>query len=106
MDGPVVLRDTWLELPGRGELWRSSVRRDRTLGLEQWNAGGSFGDWRPGPEAQLPRCWTVQALADLACTFAGKMELRMIASHARESELALHEAERRFRAIADSSAVP
>src|SRR5450432_3560300 len=34
------------------------------------------------------------------------MELRMIASHARESELALHEAERRFRAIADSSAVP
>jgi PAS domain S-box-containing protein len=46
-----------------------------------------------------------QALSELACTLAGKMELRMIASEARESELALRETERRFRAIADSAPV-
>jgi PAS domain S-box-containing protein len=47
----------------------------------------------------------MEALSELACTLAAKMELRMIASHARESELALRETERRFRAIADCAPV-
>jgi PAS domain S-box-containing protein len=47
-----------------------------------------------------------QALSDLACAVAAKMELRLVAAHAQESELALQEAERRFRAIADSAPLP
>jgi len=45
------------------------------------------------------------ALSELACTLASKMELRLIALQARESVLALHETERRFRAIADAAPV-
>src|SRR5579864_1425198 len=44
----------------------------------------------------------VQALKELAAVFAGKMELRVIASEALQSELALGEAERRFRSIANT----
>jgi PAS domain S-box-containing protein len=45
-------------------------------------------------------------LADLADVLAGKMELRMIASMALESELSLRETERRFRGIANCAPVP
>lgn len=44
-------------------------------------------------------------LVELAGMLAGKMELRMMASQARESELAAIEAENRFRNIADSAPV-
>lgn len=46
-----------------------------------------------------------RALSELARMLAGKMELRMIASHALESELAMRESERRFRAIANTAPV-
>ena len=58
----------------------------------------------PGPRPDFSEEQT-QALSDLASTMAAKMELRMIASHALDSELALRETERRFRAIADSAPV-
>jgi PAS domain S-box-containing protein len=99
------------------------VVRDATLGLP---AGVDFGDLRfvasaplltsngvslgvlviadPNPRPSFSQSDT-QALFELACTLAGKMELRMMASHARESELALRETEQRFRAIADSAPV-
>jgi PAS domain S-box-containing protein len=47
-----------------------------------------------------------RALADLAQILAGKMELRMIASLALESELSLRDAEQRFRGIANCAPVP
>lgn len=46
-----------------------------------------------------------ETLVELADVIARKMELRMIASQAREAELACREAERRFRNIADSAPV-
>jgi PAS domain S-box-containing protein len=48
----------------------------------------------------------IQALADLAAVFAGKMELRMVASMALECELSLHQTEQCFRGIAESAPVP
>jgi PAS domain S-box-containing protein len=45
----------------------------------------------------------LQALAALAEVVAGKMELRMVAAEAMESELALRETEARFRAMADAA---
>jgi len=47
-----------------------------------------------------------QTLADLAGVLAGKMELRLVASMALESELSLRETERRFRGIANCAPVP
>jgi len=47
----------------------------------------------------------LQALATLAEVVAGKMELRMVASHAVESDLALRETEERFRAMANAAPV-
>src|ERR1017187_6985570 len=47
-----------------------------------------------------------RTLADLAGVLAGKMELRMIASMALESELSLRETEQRFRGIANCAPVP
>jgi PAS domain S-box-containing protein len=44
----------------------------------------------------------LQALKELAAVFAGKMELRMIASEALDSGRALQEAELRFRSIANT----
>jgi len=55
---------------------------------------------RPGFSRQDAR-----TLSDLASVLAGKMELRMIASLALESELSLRETERRFRGIANSAPV-
>ncbi len=46
-----------------------------------------------------------ETLAELAGVLAGKMELRMMVSQARETELSLKEAERRFRNIADAAPV-
>jgi len=48
----------------------------------------------------------VRTLAELGNVLAAKMELRMIASLALESELSLRETERRFRGIADYAPVP
>jgi PAS domain S-box-containing protein len=47
----------------------------------------------------------VETFAELAGVLAGKMELRMMVSQARETELSLKEAERRFRNIADAAPV-
>lgn len=47
----------------------------------------------------------LETLAELAGVLAGKMELRMMACQARETELSLQEAERRFRNIADAAPV-
>jgi PAS domain S-box-containing protein len=102
---------------------RPMVVRDATTGLP---VGVSFGDLRfaasaplitssgvslgvlviadPNPRPSFSEEDT-QALSELACTLAAKMELRMFASHAWESELARHEIEGRFRAIADSAPV-
>jgi PAS domain S-box-containing protein len=46
-----------------------------------------------------------RTLCDLASVLAGKMELRMVASLALESELSLREMEQRFRGIANSAPV-
>lgn len=46
-----------------------------------------------------------EILVELAGVLAGKMELRMLASRARDSELFQREAERRFRNIADAAPV-
>jgi PAS domain S-box-containing protein len=46
-----------------------------------------------------------ETLADLATILAGKMERRTLACQARETELSLLEAERRFRNIANSTPV-
>src|SRR5579871_300630 len=47
----------------------------------------------------------INALSDLASVLAAKMELRLLAFHARESDLALRESERRFETIADCAPV-
>jgi PAS domain S-box-containing protein len=60
------------------------------------------GDVVPHPEFSRRDCDT---LAELAGVLAGKMELRMLACEARESESEIREAERRFRNIANSAPV-
>jgi PAS domain S-box-containing protein len=62
-----------------------------------------IADRVPRPEFSLT---DYRALADLAGILAGKMELRMIASLALESELSLRETEQRFRGIANCAPVP
>lgn len=47
----------------------------------------------------------LDTLAELAGVLAGKMELRMMVCQARETELSLKEAERRFRSIANAAPV-
>jgi PAS domain S-box-containing protein len=46
-----------------------------------------------------------ETLAELAAVLAGKMELRIMAAQAREAELLVTEAERRFRQIANAAPV-
>lgn len=100
-----------------------AVVQDAALGLPD---GTSFGDLRFAASAPLltssgvslgvlviadrePRPHFAEkdtrALSELARMLAGKMELRMIASHALEAESALRETERRFRAIANTAPV-
>jgi PAS domain S-box-containing protein len=47
-----------------------------------------------------------RALGELAGVLAGKIELRMVASLALESELSLHETEQSFREIANCAPIP
>jgi PAS domain S-box-containing protein len=61
-----------------------------------------IADTQPRPEFS-PR--DLETLADLAGVLAGKMELRMMLSQVRETELSLKEAERRFRNIANAAPV-
>ena len=58
-----------------------------------------IADVKPRPEFSQTDHAT---LNELACVLAGKMELRLMASEARDSELLLKEAEDRFRGIANS----
>jgi PAS domain S-box-containing protein len=61
-----------------------------------------IADTEPRPEFS-PR--ELETLAELAGVLAGKMELRMMLSQARETELSLKEAELRFRNIANAAPV-
>jgi PAS domain S-box-containing protein len=61
-----------------------------------------IADLKPRPDFAAR---DLQVLAELAAVLAGKMELRMVASHAMESELALRETEARFRAVANAAPV-
>ncbi len=102
LDGPMVMRDTG---PSDGRL--GDLRFAASAPLIT-SGGVSLGalviaDRRARPDFSER---DVEALSDLAATVAAKMELRLIASHLRELELALHQAERRFRDIADSAPVP
>ena len=61
-----------------------------------------IADTEPRPEFSPGE---LETLAGLAGVLAGKMELRMMLSQARETELSLKEAERRFRNIANAAPV-
>ena len=62
-----------------------------------------IADWRPRPDFSPE---DAGALRELASALAAKMELRLIASQLRDSDLALRESGCRFRAIADSAPIP
>jgi PAS domain S-box-containing protein len=102
LDGPMVMRDAGPSDGSLGDLRFAASAPLITSG------GVSLGvlviaDRQPRPDFSER---DVEALSDIATTVAAKMELRLIASHLRESELALHQAERRFRDIADSAPLP
>jgi PAS domain S-box-containing protein len=104
IETPMVVRDAAEELPAGANI--GDLRFAASAPLLS-SSGVSLGvlivaDRDPRPTFSEE---DAQALSELACALAGKLELRMIASHARESELALRETERRFRAIADSAQV-
>lgn len=61
-----------------------------------------MADVQPRPEFTSA---DLDSFGELAAVLAGKLELRMLASEARETESAIQEAERRFRNIANAAPV-
>ena len=104
IDQPMVVRDAAAGLPADASLGDLRFAASAPLITSSGVSLGVLVIADPDPRTSFSGEDT-QALSELACTLAAKMELRMIASHARESELARHEIEGRFRAIADSAPV-
>jgi PAS domain S-box-containing protein len=99
---PAVLTDVAL-LPGAdfgGIRFAASAPLHTSSGLELGLL--VIADLKPRPEFSAQ---DLEALAELAAVLAGKMELRMVASQAMESKLALRETEARFRAVANATPV-
>jgi PAS domain S-box-containing protein len=102
---PQLVRDSARDLPPGTDL---ADLRFAASALLRSSSGVQFGvlviaDRVPRPEFSTA---DLDALADLAGVLAGKMELRMIASLALETELSLRETEQRFRGIANCAPVP
>jgi len=105
LEEPQLVRDSATELPPGTDVadlrFAASALLRSTSGMRIGVLVIADREPRPGfSEADA------RTLADLAGVLAGKMELRMIASLALESELALRETERRFRGIANCAPVP
>jgi PAS domain S-box-containing protein len=102
---PAVVTDTASGLPSGADFgdirFAASVPLRTSTGLELGLL--VIADLQPRPDFSEE---DLRALAALAEVLAGKMELRMVAAHAMESELALREAEGRFRAMANAAPVP
>jgi PAS domain S-box-containing protein len=102
---PQLVRDSACDLPLGTDL---ADLRFAASALLRSSSGVHFGILVIADRVPRPGFSTADfgALADLAGILAGKMELRMIASLALESELSLRDTEQRFRGIADCAPVP
>jgi PAS domain S-box-containing protein len=105
LEEPQLVRDAASDLPAGTDF---ADLRFAASALLRSTSGMRIGvlviaDREPRPDFSEADART---LADLAGALAGKMELRMIASLALESELSLRETERRFRGIANCAPVP
>jgi len=102
---PQVVRDSARDLPAGTDL---RDLRFAASALLRSTTGVQFGvlviaGREPRPDFSAA---DVRALAGLAAILSGKMELRLVASLALESELSLRETEDRFRGIAHFAPVP
>ena len=101
---PEVVKDAERDLPpgaSFGEIrFAASVPLRTSAGLELGIL--VIADRQPRPDFSDQ---DLQALATLAEVLAAKMELRMVAAQAVETELALREAEGRFRMMANAASV-
>lgn len=105
LEEPQLVRDSTCDLPPGTDL---GGLRFAASALLRSSSGLQLGvlviaDGAPRPDFSAT---DFRALADLARVLAEKMELRMIASLALESELSLRHAEDRFRGIANCAPVP
>jgi len=97
---PVVIQDAANGLPPGAEFGDLRFVASAPLRASSGTCLGALVIADTEPKADFSDRDT-QNLAELAGVLAGKMELRMIASQALESELSLRETERQFRAIAN-----
>jgi len=105
LEEPQLVRDSASELPPGTDF---ADLRFAASALARSSSGMQIGVLVIADRAPRPGFSEADArtLADLAGVLADKMELRMIASLALESELSLRETERRFRGIANCAPVP
>jgi len=102
---PQVVRDSARDLPAGTNI---QDLRFAASALLRSTSGVQFGvlviaDREPRPDFSTT---DMRALAELASVLSGKMELRLVASLALESELSSRETEDRFRGIAHFAPVP
>ena len=101
---PAVVKDAALGLPAGSDFgpirFAASVPLTTSAGLELGMLVIADLEPRTGFSEQ-----DLRALGMLAEVLAGKMELRMVAAQALESELARQESEARFRALANAAPV-
>lgn len=102
---PQLIRDSTSDLPPGTDL--RDLRFAASAPLRS-TSGVQFGvlviaDRVPRPDFSA---LDFRALAELAGVLAGKMELRLVASLALESELSLRESDHRFREMVQSAPVP
>jgi len=104
IEEPLVVRDSCVELPPGADTGDIRFAASAPLRTSSGICLGALviADRLPRPDFSGRDANT---LGELASVLAGKMELRMIASLALESELSLREMERRFRGIANSAPV-
>ena len=98
LDAPMVIRDATNGLPPGADFGELRFAASAPLRPSSGICLGALviADIEPRPDFSDAE---IQNLAELASVLAGKMELRMIASQAVESELSLQATERQFRAI-------
>jgi PAS domain S-box-containing protein len=104
IEQPLVVRDSCVDLPPGTDTEGIRFAASAPLRTSSGICLGALviADRVPRPHFSGKDAHT---LGDLASVLAGKMELRMIASLALESELSLRETERRFRGIANCAPV-
>lgn len=105
LEEPQLVRDSVRDLPPEADL---ADLRFAASALLRSSSGLQLGvlviaDRVPRPEFSTT---DFRALSDLAGVLAEKMELRVIASLALESELSLRDTEQRYRGIANCAPVP